>query len=292
MNKMIFSIVLTGLMLSSGLVQAKPLKAKLIMPGGRSWKGHVVSRDGDWIEFATGSGAKPIRIGASTIQELEFSVKLDGDKLVEMKKNREYERIIGVLERALAPFSEYSDIPSNLSKYNAVLMELYFKIGKYDKSLVISNEIAGDDRDLELQEKARIYQALALIESGNTQMAEKLLSSYGWDQGLNDDSSTEKLYITAKLLVLKKEYNAAMELIAKVIAFHSQDTEWSQPAELLCAQVYTELGLFDSAEEVIREIALLYKNTNEDDQAQQLKIRIEKLRAEKELEQSLESEEA
>ena len=292
MNKSIYSIVLTGMLLTSGLVQAKPLEAELIMPGGRSWKGHVVARDGDWIEFSTGPTAKPIRIGASTIQELAFNVKLDTAKLMEMKRKREFKRVIAALDRALTPFAEYSDVPSNLTKYNALLMELHYKTGDYEKSLAISSKIAADDRDPELQEKSRIYQALALIDAGKSQEAEALLSQYGWDQGLNDDSSPEKLYITAKLLALKKEYNKAMELVSKVIAFNSQDPDWMQPAELLCAQVYTDLGMFDSAEEVIREISLLYKNTNEDDLAQQLKIRIERLRAEQELEQSLESEEA
>lgn len=292
MNKSIYSMVLAGMVLTSGLVQAKPLKAELIMPGGRSWKGDIIARDGDWLEFSAGPTARPIRVGASTIQELVFDVKLDTEKLVEMKKNREFSRVIGALERALTPFAEYSDIPSNLTKYNALLMELLYKTGDYDKSLAISSKIAADDRDPVLQEKSRTYWALALIDAGKSREAEELLSKFGWDQGLDGNSSPEKLYITAKLLALDKDYNGAMELVAKVIAFNSQDPDWMQPAELLCAQIYTELGMFDSAEEVIREISLLYKNTNENDLAQQLKIRIKKLRAEQELEQSLESEEA
>ena len=218
-------------------------------------------------------------------------MKIDQEKLNEWNQNREYERIISALDRAMAPFSEYSDIPSNLSRYNALLMELYYKTKNYDKTLEFADRLAADDRDPELQEKSRIYQALALIDAERPEDAEKLLTKYGWDKDLSNDAAPEKLYITAKLLTLKKQYADAMELVAQVIAFNSQDPNWMQPAELLCAEIYMELGMYDSAEEVIRQISLLYKNTNEDDLAQQLKIQIETLRAEKELNESLESEE-
>lgn len=270
-------------------------KATLVMPGDKSWEGTIIKRDGDWIEFATGRSPRPIRLGASTVKELIFDVNINAEKLNEMNQNREYERVISTLERAIQPYSEFNDIPSNLTKYNALLMELYYKIGNYEKSLEISKKIAADDRDLDLQEKGRVYNALALIDAGKTAEAEALLGEYGWDQNLSDDASSEKLYITAKLLVLKKQYNNAMELVAKIIAFNSQDPDWMQPAELLCAQIYTELGasnpvMYDSAEEVIRQISLLYKDTNEDDEAQKLKIKIEALRAEQELKASLEPE--
>ena len=98
-------------------------------------------------------------------------------------------------------------------------------------------------------------------------------------------------------MVLKKEYSDAIELVAKVVAFHSQDPDWMQPAEMLCAEIYTELGasnpdMYDSAEEVCRQILMLYPNTPEFDKAKQLSIRIEKLRAEQELKESLKPEEA
>lgn len=289
MNKTILSLMLIGTFAVAGMAEAAALKAELIMPGGRSWKGSIVSRDGDWIEFST--GAKPIRVGASTIEELVFDVKLDAEKLNEMNRNREYVTLIATLNRALKPYSAYNDIPSNLARYNALLMELYYKTGDFDQAIAIASEIVADDRDPKLQEKSRIYHALSLIDAGKSAEAEALMVKYGWDGELGADTAPEKLYITAKLLAMKKNYSAAMELVSKVIAFNSQDPDWMQPAELLCAEVYTELGMYDSAEEVIRQISLLYKDTNEDDLAQKLKIRIEGLRAEQELDTSLESEE-
>lgn len=297
MNKSIYSVALAGVFLLGAVAEAATLQAELMMPGGRSWKGSVVGRDGEWIEFSTGTGARPIRLGANTIEELIFEIKIDQEKLNEMNRNREYERVINALNAALKPYQEYKDIPSNLSRYNALLMELYYKTKDYPKTIEIAETIEVDDRDAELQERARIYKVLSLIDSGDADKAEQLIAEYGWNKDLSAEASADKLYISSKLLALKKQYADAMELVAKVIAFNSQDPEWMQPAELLCAQIYTELGrenpiMLDSAEEVIRQISLLYKNTNEDDLAQQLKARIEQIRAEQELQKSIEESEA
>ena len=70
-----------------------------------------------------------------------------------------------------------------------------------------------------------------------------------------------------------------MELISWAIAFNSDEREWMQPAEMLCAELYAKLGHYDSAEEVCRQISTLYKNTREFEQAQALLKRIKKLRS-------------
>lgn len=284
MNKLIFSFVLTVIFVAPISGYAVSLKATLIMLSDKSWEGTIVGRDGgDWVEFSTGKPPRLIRLGANTIKEIIFEVNIDTEKLAEMIENREYERAITTLDHAISSFVEFNDLPANLTKYRALLMELHYKTRNFDKSVEISSKILADDQDPVLQERSRICQALALIDGGRLSEAEAVLATYGWDQELSKDTSPQKLYITAKLMVMKKDYVNAIEVVAKVIAFNSQDPDWMQPAELLSAEIYTELGMFDSAEEVIRQISLLYKNTNEDDLAQKLLIRIEMLRAEKEL---------
>ena len=291
MKNSILSFTLVAGLLVAGGSQANPLPAELLMGNGRSWRGQLVSRNGDWIEFKTVASAKPIRVGAGTIKELKFNVEIDADKISEMMRNRQFERVINTLSRSIEPFSEYSDIPSNLTRYNALLMELYYRTKQYDESLALSGKIAKDDRNLRLQSKARTYQALSLIESGKSDEVKTLFVEYGWTKETSKDASPEELYIKAKLLVLDKQYSEAIELVSLIVAFKSQDPDWMQPAEMLCAEIYTELGMYDSAEEVCREILILYKNTPEFDKAKKLKIKIEKLRAEKQVEESLTSEE-
>ena len=127
--KMMTRISLLALMASAGTaLAAEPLNAKLIMPGGRSWEGQVIGRDGDWLEFATGrTQAQPIRVGASTIEELQFDVQLDERALARFMEGRQFAEVIAALEKTLSAYAPYNDIRSNLTKYNALLMELYYR---------------------------------------------------------------------------------------------------------------------------------------------------------------------
>jgi tetratricopeptide (TPR) repeat protein len=292
MNKTLFNSMVAGILLLGSVVHAKSLPADMVMGKGSSRKVKIIRRDGDWLEFTSGSSTKPVRIGVNAVKELNFNVKISADQIAALVERREFDRIIGSLTRALQPFAEYSDIPNNLTKYEVVLMKLYYRTGKHDKSLEISGKVAEDDRDPELQRAARVYRTLALIASGKMEEAKSMLSEYGWDkESSDDDAPAEELYIKAKLLVLNGEYRQAMGVAAKVVAFHSQNLDWIQPAEMLCAEIYVKLGMYDSADEVCRQIMILYKSAPEFDQAQLLKAEIEKLRAE-EVEESLKSEEA
>lgn len=250
------------------------------MSGGRAWKGQLIKRDGDWIEFSTGVSARPIRLGASTIERINYSVKLNLEHLLQLKEDREFDSLISNLNQMLAPFKDYQDIPSNLMRYRALLMELYFLTEEYDQALAYASQLASDGGDdVALVENARTYQALSLIQSGRSDDAQVLMNQLGWLGDLREDSNPKQLYLGAKLMSVKEEYSQAMELIAYVIAFNSQDTEWMQPAELLCAEIYMKLGMLDSAEEVIRQISLLYPNTAEYDASLILQDKLVELRA-------------
>ena len=272
-----FLIVAMGL---TGSIQAAPLNVELIMSGGRAWKGQLIKRDGDWVEFSTGVSARPIRFGASTIERINYNVKINLEQLLQLKEDREFNRLISNLNQVLAPFKSYQDIPSNLTRYRALLMELYFLTEEYDQALAYATQLVSDGGDdVALVENAQTFQALSLIESGRSDEAEVLMDQLGWLEELREDSNPKQLYLGAKLMSVKEKYNQDMELIAYVIAFNSQDTEWMQPAELLCAEIYMELGMLDSAEEVIRQISLLYPNTAEYDASLILKEKLVELRA-------------
>lgn len=292
MSQAILKWVVAGAFLTAGLVEAKPIEAKVVLGADRSWSGSLLSRDGDWVEFQKLGAPSSMRLGASTINELVFVVEIDFKDLSEKMANREFGQIIVALNKALKPFDEYSDIPSNLTKYNAVLMEIYYRDQQYDKAVALAEKIVEDDRDPALQEKSRLYHMLALIDAGKLAEAEAQSVEYGWDTELSSDATPEQLYIAAKLEVLNEQYSEAMESVAKIIAFNSQDLDWMRPAEMLCAEIYTKMGLYDSAEEVCRQIEFLYKDTQEFDQAQQLKLEIDRLRIEQKLKEDLESTEA
>ena len=121
------------------------LNVELVMSGGRVWKGQLIKRDGDWIEFSTGVSARPIRLGASTIEQINYNVKLNLEQLLQLKEDREFDRLISNLNKVLAPFKDYQDIPSNLTRYRARNGALFNE--EYDEALTYASQLASDGGD-------------------------------------------------------------------------------------------------------------------------------------------------
>jgi tetratricopeptide (TPR) repeat protein len=278
MKKTIFTSILASMLIGGSIAAAKPINVKITV-GNNTFNLLLLSRDGTLINFQQEGKTGNVSYPSDAIKEIIFPLEIDDNAVEKMQENRSYEELVSMFASALKPYADYHDLPSNLAPYEGELMELYFKLGQHKEALEIALRISKDDRDPELQRKARVYHGMALIEDDRVTEAEALFQKYGWTENLPSDSEPEDLYITAKFLAAKKEYGKAIEMVAKVISFSSQDIEWARPAELLCAQVYAELGLLDSADEVIREISLLYKGSDEDIQAQELKKRVDKLRA-------------
>lgn len=281
MNKLVYSLMLAGVLAAGVRAKEEPVLAKLQI-GNTEWDVTLLERNGEMVKFRRVGRVDTPEFPISTIKGAVFEVDIDQYELETWYDNREYGKIISALEQALKPYEPYSDIRSNLTQYYDILMELYYKRGAYDKCLSMARRIANDDRDPELQRKGYVFQGLTLIETGKIAEAEALFKMRGWNEELPDDAPPEDVFITAKFQAMKKEYAKALETVAKIIAFDSQNVEWMRPAELLCARMYTELGMLDSADEVIREITLLYKNTDEEEQAQELKVRVDKMRAARE----------
>ncbi len=290
MTKTLFSILLVTLLLSGRALEAKPVEAKITV-GSKTSSGFIVSRNKDLITFRIAGMGGDVSYPVDAIKEVVFPVKVDEATVGNMMQNRMHEQLAATLETALQPFMEYSDLPSNLTQYQGVLMELYYKAGNYEKCMSYASTLLKDDRDPALQRKAIIYQGLSLLGADRLAEAEALFAAQGWTGEMPEDAAAEDLYTTAKFLFIKKDYVKAMETAAKIIAFHSQDPDWMRPAELLCAEIYMGMAkahnnpdFLDSADEVIREISLLYRDTDEADEAQSLKLRVDALRIEMEAE--------
>jgi len=278
MKKIILSILLAGTFLVGKTFAADPIPVKWKLRSGVSWAGYLYGRDGDWISLKRPQDPKPVRVGASTIKQIVFKVPLDLNKVAKLAEEKKYNELIVLLEKKLGALNEYADLPTNLSPYNKYLMEAYYRVNEYKKTLTIASRFARKATDPELKEKSRVFQVLSLISLEKLYRAQALVGEYGWEQGDKKNMPAETLYILARLKVLEKKYTEAMLYIAKVIAFHSQEMEWMPPAELLCAETYVEMKLYDSAEEVCNEIGLLYKGSPEFAKAIKLKIKIKELR--------------
>lgn len=285
MKKVLFSIVLVAVMCAGTNAQTTRIPVKLIT-GSDEQQVYLLGWQDEQIWYGLPGATGRFGVYPRDVKEIVFPIELDQEQVNKHIKDREYDQAIKLLEEGLKPFQSYRNLPSNMTAHQINLMELYNKIGNYETSLAYSLLLVGPDRDPdwppkcgpEMERTCYVFQGLALMELNRIEEAEKLFEQRGWTTDMPDDAPAEDLYITAEFMANKKDYTAAIKMAAKVVAFNSDDPEWLRPAELLCAEMYAELGMYESADEVIREIMELYKNTDVYDQAQQLKFRIDDLR--------------
>ena len=260
-------------------VSASSISAELIMSGGRAWDVEIIKRvktdQKDSLQLSINGRVAGIPI--SSVQKINYDINVDIDELMNLKEEREYTLIIDRLKQSLKPYEPYMDILSNLTPYQALLMEMYFLVEDYNKTIDLAQKIQSQSTDENLISSSEIYLVRSLIKSNLADQAETLLRNNGWFENINENSKPEELFILAELMKLKSNYNRAIELVSYIIAFNSQDPEWTQPAELLCAELYTELEMYDSAEEVIDQILLLYPDSLESEKAEQLSLKLQVL---------------
>ena len=260
-------------------VSASSISAELIMSGGRAWDVEIIKRvktdQKDSLQLSINGRVAGIPI--SSVQKINYDINVDIDELMNLKEEREYTLIIDRLKQSLKPYEPYMDILSNLTPYQALLMEMYFLVEDYNKTIDLAQKIQSQSTDKNLISSSEIYLVRSLIKSNLADQAETLLRNNGWFENINENSKPEELFILAELMKLKSNYNRAIELVSYIIAFNSQDPEWTQPAELLCAELYTELEMYDSAEEVIDQILLLYPDSLESEKAEQLSLKLQVL---------------
>ena len=279
MKKNSIILILTFLIFT---LNSSGISAELIMAGGKTWDVKIIQRiktdQKDSLQLSI--NGRIAGIPMSAVKQINYDINLNIDKLIELKEQRKYSLLINKLNDSLKPYELYEDIPSNLTKYKSLLMELYFLVNDYDNVISFANNIEKYSKDEELKSSAQVFLARSYIKNGSADRAEKLLKSNGWFDEISSNSNPEKLFILAELMRLKEDYNRAMELVSYIIAFNSQDTKWTQPSELLCAELYVELKMYESAKEVINQISLLYPDSIENEKANELAMKIEIIESE------------
>jgi len=91
-----------------------------------------------------------------------------------------------------------------------------------------------------------------------------------------------KLFFKAGVEQAKGEPEQALQTLSALIVHHAHDEKWIARAELLSAELYVELGLLDAADVTARQVQVLYEGTAVVAQASDLRLEIEKMKAEME----------
>ena len=189
-------------------VSASSISAELIMSGGRAWDVEIIKRvktdQKDSLQLSINGRVAGIPI--SSVQKINYDINVDIDELMNLKEEREYTLIIDRLKQSLKPYEPYMDILSNLTPYQALLMEMYFLVEDYNKTIDLAQKIQSQSTDENLISSSEIYLVRSLIKSNLADQAETLLRNNGWFENINENSKPEELFILAELMKLKSNY--------------------------------------------------------------------------------------
>lgn len=94
------------------------------------------------------------------------------------------------------------------------------------------------------------------------------------------------LYFKASIERKKGDSEAAIRTLSELIVKFPREEKWIARSELLCANLYVELGLLDAAEVTLRQLEALYEGTTEAAKADAVRLKIEKMKQELEAEGS------
>lgn len=88
------------------------------------------------------------------------------------------------------------------------------------------------------------------------------------------EGSAAELYQQACEERIKGNLKAAMQLAAEAVAFYYQDEDWAPKNELLCAELYSDLGMTNAATVTLRQIQHLYAGIEILNQADMLRSKL------------------
>lgn len=103
-------------------------------------------------------------------------------------------------------------------------------------------------------EQTAITAAMQALSAGNPQAVLAAADSV--------TNPAARLYLQAGAERLRGDPKAAIQLAARAVALHYHDAEWVPRNELLCAELYSEMGMTNAALTTVRQIQSLYKGTD------------------------------
>jgi hypothetical protein len=214
------------------------------------------------VLFQPSGGASVIRVPATQVELVRFFVmNNDVERIQQLVDNGDYDQVAEESAAILAPFMPYITLSSNLTPLFQQWMIASYWTGNYELVDTLVKNLAKVRGGEALEHDVRFYSGLMLLEKDNFQTLETLLKSPAADAIYPQDSAA-RLYIDARLLQQKREYNPAIRSAAQLIAAHSGDIDWVAKAELLCAELYFQLEMPESAQSVLADIKEFYIDPN------------------------------
>lgn len=245
------SALLLCALLAAGTCQADELKARIQIPHSQLL-GTITGQSSDGVQFRTPAG-ETTKIPGDQISNIRFSIdKWDPKEFQQSFQNQDFKYVYTQLSQTLAPYRTYAIYPSNLTSGFFHWMASAYWQRDYALATELSDALS-QSADSQLKNQALFYQALIQLESGSTLEAKALIKNSERAQ-LCPPESAARMYIEARFAQEQKNYIEAIKLATRLLARYPGEVGWVINAELLCAELYFQMEMPDSAESVLTDI--------------------------------------
>lgn len=264
------AVLISGLLVCGLSVGAEPsLSAKLTRSDGRAWRVTLVHCDSEQLTYQLEKESSPRVLPLAEVESLEIKFpQLDLQDLQAQLLAADYAGVVSVLEPAVAAIGPYMKVPNNAVTAFALLTKAWLRNGDLPQARAGAEQLlAVPDADLARMSRAVIAQAA--LELGELDAAKGMIAQL--------DDPVAELYLTARTQRVEGQSKEAMQTAIELIATYPNDHNWMPQTEYLCAQLYMDLGMPDSAAEVARQVEVLYPGSEFKVEAKALQKKIEQL---------------
>jgi len=205
------------------------------------------------LVFQPYKSTKEIVVDTSKVKRLDFVLKYDSEGVSQSFIDGDYASVVATLEPLLQSYAPYMVVENNLRDAFAMLMKAYRENGELDKARSAASALM-ESGDPVLLERGLVVMALAAIAENNLPEAERIQAKVASEAG--------SLFLKASIERAKGEPKAAIKTTVDIISEHGNDMEWLPPAELLCARLYLDMGMTNSAAHTARQVEHIYAGTH------------------------------
>ncbi|MBT8043191.1 MAG: hypothetical protein KJN67_02745 [Pontiella sp.] len=243
-------LVLAGVTLSANAQYA----AKITVGSGNSFVVNRLNIRDNRLYSNDGQSSSSLAM----VKQIEFRFTGLGLAMCEkMFRSGDLKSLESLLNQYVAPVARHSALPTNLGDYLLWMVRVqYWNENQPGMSKSIGH--LRQTNNQALIDAASLYFVMLLIDQGKLADAKTVFASVAEPDKVSVPMAE---YIRGRMAYEERDSRAAMQHVARIIAFHSRDPEWMPPATALEALVYQQLGQPQKAAVVADEMIIAYPGT-------------------------------
>jgi len=262
---------LLSLLITTTQLLAEPSGIPVKITAGKKSKpvgGFLQRVENNKLIFRRPRSEKDIPIPIQKVKKLTFLPKAKGATLFnetvfnQYFNKGEYRSLTVEFGSFFEPYWDYMAIENNLQKPFIKLIDSYLRQKSF-KKVERAGKILIKSPNSDIKLKGQLYLALGELSHVDTNGVVLTKSLEQVEKIKNKMPSVAgKLYLQACIDRAKKDYPAAFSNLCTIISKHGNNMRWMPDAELLCAYIYLDSQLTNSAIGTAKQVQAIYKGSN------------------------------